>query len=109
MSGDKTIVLTAYREYCVNVTSAAEVTRMYNDDVVVVTVVDVLREALMKQITEIHENEPEKTKVKKLNDMLDKSFPVIKNKKLQPVAMHIMKYIPQIKSQYLSQVRKCGR
>lgn len=65
---------------------------------------DVLRDALLKQITEIHDNEPEKTKIKKLNDMLDKSFPVIKNRKLQPVAMHIMKYIPQIKTQYLTQV-----
>jgi len=67
-------------------------------------VVDVLRDALIKQITVINETEDETQKTKKLSEMLDKSFPVIKNKKLQPIAMHIMKFLPKIKPKYLTQV-----
>lgn len=69
-----------------------------------VIVVDVLREALIRQISEINETESEDQRIKKFNEMLDKSFPVIRNKKLQPVAMHIMKFIPQIKPDYLAEV-----
>jgi len=64
-------------------------------------VVDVLRDALLKQITEITEKESDRKRDAKLNEMLDKSFPVIKNETLQPVAMHIMKHIPEIKPKYL--------
>ncbi|XP_067933614.1 negative elongation factor B-like isoform X2 [Watersipora subatra] len=70
------------------------------------SVVDVLREALIKQITDVHENEPESERMRKLNEMLDKSFLVIRDKKLQPVAMHIMKFIPEIKKEYLSEIEK---
>lgn len=69
-----------------------------------VVVVDVLRDALLKQITELNENESESQRIVKFNEMLDKSFPVIHNEKLQPIAMHIMKYIPKIKPKYLAAV-----
>ena len=70
----------------------------------IIVVVDVLRDALIKQISEINENESENERIRKFNEMLDKSFPVIRSKKLQPVAMHIMKFIPEIKDTYLAEV-----
>lgn len=67
-------------------------------------VVEVLRDTLLKQITEISEEDSEQTRAKKLAEMLEKSFPVIRNKKLQPIAMHIMKFMPNIKKEYLTEV-----
>lgn len=71
-----------------------------------VLVVEALRDTLLKQITDIAEEEPEHTRTKRLAEMLDKSFPVIRNSKLRPVAMHIMKFIPRIKEEYLTEVNK---
>lgn len=63
---------------------------------------------MVKQISEINESENEQHRIRKLNEMLDKSFPVIKNVKLQPIAMHIMKFVPHIKADYLAAVRHCA-
>lgn len=62
-----------------------------------------LRDRLLQRIREIASTN-EKTKHKTLNELLTKSFPVIKVKALRPVIMCLMQNLPKIKHEYLKVV-----
>ncbi len=62
-----------------------------------------LRERLLQRISEVAEGN-DKSKYKILNELLSKSFPVVKVKALKPVVLGIMKYLPKIRPEYLQVV-----
>ncbi len=62
-----------------------------------------LRDRLVQRIHEIADSN-EKNKYKVLSDLLIKSFPVIKVKAMRPVVMCILKHMPKIKQEYLTQI-----
>ncbi|XP_063244887.1 negative elongation factor B isoform X2 [Bacillus rossius redtenbacheri] len=64
------------------------------------SVLEMLREKLVQQITEIGQKEG-KDKDRKLRDLLARSFPVVRIKALRPVVMCILRNIPQIEDKYL--------
>lgn len=67
------------------------------------SVMEELRDRLLERIKELAESQ-DKNKIKTLNDLLSKSFPVIKVKSLRPVVMCIMQHLPKIKQEYLNVV-----
>ena len=67
------------------------------------SVMEELRDRLLQRIREIASTN-EKTKHKTLNELLTKSFPVIKVKALRPVIMCLMQNLPKIKHEYLKVV-----
>lgn len=70
------------------------------------SVVTILKDSLLQTLTDNVANLPEAQRNKKLNELMDKSFPLVKNKELQPVVLHIMKYLPKIKDDYLAVIEK---
>ncbi|XP_064649137.1 negative elongation factor B-like [Lineus longissimus] len=65
------------------------------------SVVEELREKLLSKISELAASNDE-SKLQKLNDLLEKSFPVITNTELRPIVMGLMTQIPDIKEEYLN-------
>ncbi|KAK9718156.1 Cofactor of BRCA1 (COBRA1) [Popillia japonica] len=64
------------------------------------SVVEALRDKLVQHINEIGQKEG-KERDKKLKELLNKSFPVVKVKALRPIVMCILRNTPQIDDQYL--------
>jgi negative elongation factor B len=60
-----------------------------------------LREKLVERLNELGQTEAP-DRAKKIQDLLTKSFPVVKIKQLRPVVMTILKYIPNIDPYYLN-------
>ncbi|CAH1787231.1 unnamed protein product [Owenia fusiformis] len=67
------------------------------------SIMEELRERLIQQVTTLSQNES-KGNQKILNELLEKSFPVIKSKTMRPVVMAVMKHIPKIKQEYLKKI-----
>lgn len=67
------------------------------------TTMEELRDKLIARIAELALS-PEKDKFTVLNDLLKKSFPVIKIKSLQPIVMSLLQHLPKIKPEYLNAV-----
>lgn len=67
------------------------------------SVLEELRERLVQQISDVASGDNEE-RYKKLESLLEKSFPVIKVKSLRPVVMAILKHLPQIKDEYLEKI-----
>lgn len=65
------------------------------------SVVEELREKLLSKISELAASN-DASKLQKLSDLLEKSFPVIKNTELRPIVMGLMTQIPDIKEEYLN-------
>ena len=59
-----------------------------------------LRDKLLAQIAELGQKEG-KEKDKKLKDLLNKSFLVVKIKALRPVVMAVMKHLSHVDEKYL--------
>jgi len=59
-----------------------------------------LRERLLQRIREIA-NSSDKNKNKLLNEMLAKSFAVIRVKELRPLIMCLLQHLPRIEREYL--------
>lgn len=67
------------------------------------SVMDEMREKLVQSITDLaNGDDPER--YDKLENLLQKSFPGIKIKTTRPVVMCILKHIPKIKDEYLTQI-----
>ena len=64
---------------------------------------ETLREKLLQRINTIAESS-NPDKLKTLNDLLERSFPVVKVASLRPVIMCIMKHLPSIKTEYLDAI-----
>ena len=62
-----------------------------------------LREKLLQRINTIAESS-DPDKLKTLNDLLERSFPVVKVASLRPVIMCILKHLPSIKPDYLDAI-----
>ena len=62
--------------------------------------VQTLQEKLLSQITELGQKEG-KEKDKKLKELLNKSFQVVKIKALRPVVMAVMKHLSHVEDKYL--------
>ncbi|XP_013392917.1 negative elongation factor B [Lingula anatina] len=69
------------------------------------SVVEELQERLLKRVAELSSGE-DKGKNKQLNELLEKSFPLIKVKSLRPIVMCVMKHLPKIKDSYLAQIKE---
>ncbi|KAK3591465.1 hypothetical protein CHS0354_033464 [Potamilus streckersoni] len=67
------------------------------------SVLEELSERLIQQIADVA-NSDDKDRYKKLEGLLEKSFPVIKVASLRPVVMTILKHLPKIKEEYLNQI-----
>ncbi|XP_046566584.1 negative elongation factor B-like [Haliotis rubra] len=67
------------------------------------SILEELREKLVNGISDLA-NSNREDKIKKLEELLVKSFPVIKVKTVRPVVMNILKHLPQIKEEYLTQI-----
>ena len=68
------------------------------------SVMEELRERLLQRIAEMAKSD-DKANTNKLNELLEKCFPVIKVKSLQPVVLCCMQHLPKIKSEYLKTVK----
>lgn len=66
-------------------------------------VLEELRDKLVQRISEVASSD-DVDKYKKLESLLEKSFPVIKVKSLRPVVMALLKHLPQIKDEYLVKI-----
>ena len=67
------------------------------------SVMEELRDKLMSKISEVAANDgPRKHTI--LNDLLEKSFPVVRKKELRPIVIGIMKHIPNISTAHLKKV-----
>lgn len=67
------------------------------------TVLEELRERLVHQVHELGTKE-EKDREKKLRELLQKCFPLIRIDALRPVVMSVMKHLPRIDDKYLKEV-----
>jgi len=65
-----------------------------------ISVMEALREKLLAQVAEVGQKEG-KEKDKKLKELLNKSFLVVKIKALRPVVMAVMKHLTHIDDKYL--------
>lgn len=65
------------------------------------SVMEALRDTLIKKINEIGQKCEGKQKEKKLKELLSKSFPVIKIKPLRPVVLAVLKNMTEISDKYL--------
>ncbi|XP_074655187.1 negative elongation factor B-like [Tubulanus polymorphus] len=68
------------------------------------SVMEELRESLLTKIGDLANSADIPDKHKRLNDLLQKCFPVVKNKLLQPVVMGLLKHITNIRDDYLTQI-----
>ena len=62
--------------------------------------IQALRDKLLAQIAELGQKEG-KEKDKKLKELLNKSFLVVKTKALRPVVMAVMKHLSHVDDKYL--------
>ena len=67
------------------------------------TAMEELRDNLVAKVGELAASD-NKNKYKMLNELLEKSFPVIGMKSMRPVVMAVLKHIPRIKPEYLQTV-----
>ncbi|XP_070532228.1 negative elongation factor B-like [Ptychodera flava] len=64
------------------------------------SVMEELREKLIERIDDLSKREGKETK-EKIEELLEKSFPLIKIAAVQPIVMTLMKYLPQVPDKYL--------
>ena len=62
-----------------------------------------MRDRLMKRVEELAASGREED-VKILEDLLEKSFPVVKVKNIRPVVLSILEHLPQIEEHYLVKI-----
>uniref|UniRef100_A0AAY4EKM6 Negative elongation factor B n=1 Tax=Denticeps clupeoides TaxID=299321 RepID=A0AAY4EKM6_9TELE len=67
------------------------------------SVFDELREKLMERVATIAEGK-EEDRYNKLEELLEKSFPLVKMPSIQPVVMQVMKHLPKVPEKKLKQV-----
>uniref|UniRef100_UPI00358FE5E8 negative elongation factor B-like isoform X2 n=1 Tax=Myxine glutinosa TaxID=7769 RepID=UPI00358FE5E8 len=67
------------------------------------SVFDELREKLLARTAIIAEGKA-RDKYSKLEELLEKSFPLVKMPAIQPVVMHVMKHLPKVPEKYLKHV-----
>ncbi|XP_060763384.1 negative elongation factor B isoform X2 [Neoarius graeffei] len=67
------------------------------------SVFDELREKLMERVAFIAEGKDE-DRYHKLEELLEKSFPLVKMPSIQPVVMQVMKHLPKVPEKKLKQV-----
>uniref|UniRef100_A0A4W4GV73 Negative elongation factor complex member B n=1 Tax=Electrophorus electricus TaxID=8005 RepID=A0A4W4GV73_ELEEL len=67
------------------------------------SVFDELREKLMERVAFIAEGK-EEDRYAKLEELLEKSFPLVKMPSIQPVVMQVMKHLPKVPEKKLKQV-----
>uniref|UniRef100_A0A4W4H210 Negative elongation factor complex member B n=1 Tax=Electrophorus electricus TaxID=8005 RepID=A0A4W4H210_ELEEL len=67
------------------------------------SVFDELREKLMERVAFIAEGK-EEDRYSKLEELLEKSFPLVKMPSIQPVVMQVMKHLPKVPEKKLKQV-----
>uniref|UniRef100_A0AAR2JY70 Negative elongation factor complex member B n=1 Tax=Pygocentrus nattereri TaxID=42514 RepID=A0AAR2JY70_PYGNA len=67
------------------------------------SVFDELREKLMERVAFIAEGK-EEDRYTKLEELLEKSFPLVKMPSIQPVVMQVMKHLPKVPEKKLKQV-----
>lgn len=60
-----------------------------------------MKERLIQQITELGNQDHGKERDKKLRELLQKSFPVIRIKTLRPVVMAVLKHMEHVDEKYL--------
>ena len=62
-----------------------------------------MRERLIKRVEELAASGREED-VKIMEDLLEKSFPVVKVKNIRPVVLSILEHLPQIEEHYLVKI-----
>ncbi|MBN3299457.1 NELFB factor, partial [Amia calva] len=67
------------------------------------SVFDELRDKLMERVATIAEGK-EEDRYSKLEELLEKSFPLVKMPSIQPVVMQVMKHLPKVPEKKLKQV-----
>lgn len=65
------------------------------------SIMEELNDRLIKRTAELA-NSDDKKRYKKIEDLLSKCFPLIRNKVVQPVVMAVMKCLPKVPERYLS-------
>ncbi|XP_077987149.1 negative elongation factor B-like [Glandiceps talaboti] len=64
------------------------------------SVMEELRDRLIERINEISKRDG-KERLDKIEELLEKSFPLIRIEAVQPIVMTLMKYLPQVPEKYL--------